>query len=134
MRIMVDTNTLLSSVLFPHGITAQAMEFILKYHTLILPTYVIQEAKVVMERKFPSFSFALQQFIDSLSFELAFSIEESRADVQVMPDPKDIPILLSALREDIDCFVTRDKDFLSLPISKPEFLSLGDFLRKYQRK
>ena len=48
-----------------------------------------------------------------------------------MRDIKDIPILLSALKENVDCFVTGDKDFLSLNMVRPEFLTSGEFLQKY---
>lgn len=51
MRILVDTNTLLSALLFPRGTTAEAFDLLLQRHRLVLCTYAINEAKTVVERK-----------------------------------------------------------------------------------
>lgn len=131
MRVMVDTNGLLSALIFPHGVTAQAFFLILKDHSLILPTYVIAEGERVILKKFPSFELSFRRFIRSLSFELATTPAVLKGDEGLMRDRKDIPILLSALKENVDCFVTGDKDFLSLKMVRPEFLTSGEFLQKY---
>ena len=43
-------------------------------------------------------------------------------------DQKDSPILATALIEDIDIFITGDKDFLVLEIDRPEIMTMKDFL------
>ena len=45
MRILVDTNTLLSALLFPRGTTAEAFDLLLQRHRLVLCTYVSTRRK-----------------------------------------------------------------------------------------
>ena len=40
MRIMLDTNTIVSAVLFPDSITAQSLVFAVKEHQLLICNYV----------------------------------------------------------------------------------------------
>jgi predicted nucleic acid-binding protein len=44
---------------------------------------------------------------------------------------KDLPILVSAMIEDVDILLTNDLDFAALEIEKPEILTPKDFLEKY---
>lgn len=46
-------------------------------------------------------------------------------------DTKDSPILATAILEDVDVFVTGDKDFLVLEIENPEILTMTEFSQKY---
>lgn len=46
-------------------------------------------------------------------------------------DEKDSPILATALLENVDVFITGDKDFLVLDIEIPDILSMAEFLEKY---
>ncbi len=48
-----------------------------------------------------------------------------------MRDTKDSPILATAIMEDIDVFLTGDKDFLVLDIEMPEIMTMSEFLQKY---
>jgi predicted nucleic acid-binding protein len=63
MRVMLDTNTIVSGVVFQgserhllHVIYAQG-------HTLVLSEYVFQETKQVLTRKFPGKEFALEAWL-----------------------------------------------------------------------
>ena len=48
-----------------------------------------------------------------------------------MRDTKDSPILATAIMEDIDVFVTGDKDFLVLDVDMPEIVTMAEFLERY---
>lgn len=96
---MLDTNILVSMIFFPSVITRKLAEQLSFYHRIILCDYVIEELRLVTERKFPA-------KIDS-------------------------PILATALMENIDVFITGDKDFHVLDIEEPEILTITDFLEKY---
>jgi predicted nucleic acid-binding protein len=48
-----------------------------------------------------------------------------------MRDAKDSPILATAILEEIDVFLTGDKDFLVLDVEIPEIMSMSEFLEKY---
>jgi predicted nucleic acid-binding protein len=46
-------------------------------------------------------------------------------------DKKDLPVLISAITEDVDILITGDKDFSEVEIEKPEILTPAQFLEKY---
>lgn len=48
-----------------------------------------------------------------------------------MRDTKDSPILVTAIMEGIDVFVTGDKDFLVLDVDIPEIITITEFLGRY---
>ena len=52
-------------------------------------------------------------------------------ELNIMRDIKDSPILATARMENIDVFITGDKDFHVLDIEEPEILTITDFLEKY---
>lgn len=53
MRIMLDTNVLISALLFPSQKFNSIMEYIFAEHELVLSSYVVEELKSVVRRKFP---------------------------------------------------------------------------------
>ena len=128
MRVLVDTNTLLSALLYPNSTTAKAFQLVLLNHQLILCDYVIEEAKTVVKRKFPNHLVDLNSFLRELNFETVFAPPLTPETMERMRDPKDVPILLTAEREKVDIILTGDKDFHALNIEKPRVLSAGQFL------
>ncbi len=54
MRIMIDTNILISIYLFPTPAMRKLVDALTGKHTIVLPSYVIDELKTVMKRKFPT--------------------------------------------------------------------------------
>lgn len=62
MRIMIDTNVLVSIYLFPTRSMQKLVEIITS-HTIVLPSYVINELKIVVKRKFPAKYQALDAFL-----------------------------------------------------------------------
>ena len=48
-----------------------------------------------------------------------------------MRDIKDLPILVTAINEDVDIFLTGDADFSSVEIDRPEIMTPSEFMRKY---
>ena len=53
MRIMLDTNVLISALLFPGAKMNAMMNCIFTQHELVLSSYVVNELKSVIKRKFP---------------------------------------------------------------------------------
>ena len=51
---MLDTNVLLSALLFPNTKMNSIMNYIFTHHQLVLSSYVVDELKQVIKRKFPS--------------------------------------------------------------------------------
>lgn len=132
MRVMLDTNILISMIFFPSLITRRLAQVLSTRHRIILCDYVIQELRLITERKFPQKMGALNQFFLELPFDLVYT--PGKIDPDSYPsirDSKDYPILATAILENIDVFLTGDKDFLVLDISSPEILNMNEFLEKY---
>lgn len=43
----------------------------------------------------------------------------------------DYPVLYAAINENIDIFITGDKDFLSVAVEMPEIMTPGEFLERH---
>ncbi len=57
-----------------------------------------------------------------------FPSARTRELAKRLTDAKDSPILATAILEDIDIFITGDKDFLVLEIETPKIVTMADFL------
>lgn len=132
MRVMIDTNILISAILFPNSLPAKALEKASLNHSVILSSYGIEEIHIVFERKFKDKCLFLEKFLSKFSFELVYtplSIEEEK--FPQIRDIKDLPILVTAILGDVDLIITGDKDFFALDIEKPEIVSAKDFIEKF---
>lgn len=69
MRVFVDTNIIISAILFPNGKVAQVFSHLLEKHTLIISSYTKEECEEVFEKKFPSKKEVLDIFFDDIGFE-----------------------------------------------------------------
>lgn len=54
MKIMLDTNVLISTIFFPTTQTHELIHTLADNHSIVLCDYVIEELRLVVERKFPS--------------------------------------------------------------------------------
>lgn len=132
MRIMLDTNILVSMIFFPSQATAAFRKVICKNHTIILCDYVLEELRLVTQRKFPSRIMKLNQFFHEFPFEFLYVPREWKdGNVPEIRDMKDSPILAAALMENVDVFVTGDKDFTTLVIDTPKIMTMTDFTNEY---
>lgn len=131
MRVMLDTNILVSMIFFPSIITRTFARSLSENHRIVLCDYVIEELRLVTERKFPNKMKDLNRFFVELPFDMVYTPRDRK--VQMIPeirDEKDSPILATALLEDVDVFVTGDKDFHVLDVKRPEILTMTEFLQK----
>lgn len=131
MRIMLDTNVLISMILFPGEKFYRLLEDIVLHHTLVLSSFVIEELFAVTERKFPAKRTAIDTFLENLSFELVYTPHHMRTGLFDIRDSKDYPVLYTAVMENVDILITGDKDFADIDIEKPEILTPGQYLEKY---
>lgn len=131
MRIMLDTNVLLSSILFPNKRFSQMLEYISQNHRLVLSSFVIEELSAVTKRKFPEKQKVIDRFLTDLSYEYVYTPHRMKGGLFEIRDPNDYPVLYTAIIENIDILITGDKDFISLIIKKPQILTPSDFISKY---
>ncbi len=50
---MLDTNVLISMIFFPGKRFERMLDYIVRNHTLVLSSFVVEELMAVTERKFP---------------------------------------------------------------------------------
>lgn len=130
MRVMLDTNVLISVLLFPGTRMDSMMECIFTKHQLVLSS-VVDELKSVVKRKFPKRELAINKLLMMMSFEYVYTPNEIERGLFAIRDIKDYPVLYTAMIEDIDILITGDKDFSDIDIEKPEILSPTEFMEKY---
>lgn len=111
MRIMLDTNVLISSIIFKSKIMNEMLAAILKDHRLVLSSFVIEELKTVVKRKFEGRSADLDHFLTVLPFEYVYTPDEMDEGLFEIRDEMDYPVLYSAIVEDVDIFITGDKEY-----------------------
>lgn len=131
MRVMLDTNVLISMCLFPGPKFSRMLQLITEQHTLILSSFVVNELLAVADRKFPDRKPALDSFLSKLSYELVYTPLHPAEGLFTIRDSKDYPVLYTAIVEDVDILITGDKDFQNLGLETPEILTPAEFLEKY---
>ena len=87
------------------------IDFIVLNYELVLSTYVIDELRDVVGRKFEKKALELDDFLTTLSFTPAYSPQYSQPGLFEIRDDCDYPVLYTAMIEAIDVFITGDKDF-----------------------
>ena len=120
MRVFVDTNIIISAILFPNAKVAKVFSHLIEKHTVIIASYIKEECKEVFEKKFPLKKEQLNIFFNGIRFE-EFKTPK-KIDEKKYPkirDIKDLPVLVSAILSDSDILITGDKDFEDVKIDKP---------------
>ena len=130
MRLFLDTNVVLSAILFPEGRTAAFFRRAITDHTILLSDYVVEELRTVFTRKFPAKADVLETFLAELSFEaIGAPIVRRNSGHPGLRDPKDTPIVEDAMRSGCDYLVTGDKDLHVLEREGlPKIVAPGAFL------
>lgn len=132
MRVMLDTNIFISMIFFPSAQTREVARRLTDSHQIVVCDYVIEELRLVTDRKFPEKRKFLDRFFLELPFELVYTPKAMDLDeFPAMRDTKDSPILATAIMEGIDVFVTGDKDFLVMDIDMPEIVTMAEFMARY---
>ncbi len=118
--------------MFPKSFAAQVFYSITENHILILSTYVVDEIRDVVRRKFPTKSKAVDDFLLRFPHEIVYcptEIPEPRLfDIR---DENDYMVLYGAILAEADVLVTGDKDFADVQVETPEICTPRDFVLKY---
>ena len=131
MRVMLDTNILISAFVFRSKVIYRMIDYIVTDHELIMPTYVLEELRDVVSRKFPSKIIELDEFLTALSFTLAYTPQLIPLGLCEMRDESDYPIIYTAVIENVDVLVTGDKDFDDVDVEKPAIMSIATFVKTF---
>ena len=134
MRVLVDTNILISAALFPDSVPAWAfMKAVTPPHDAVVCDYSLDEMRRVYNRKFPHKLQDFERFVSALTLSVELvstpTQKESVEEENVIRDVNDRPIFRAAVAAKVDVILTGDKDFLESGISKPKSLTASEFLR-----
>jgi predicted nucleic acid-binding protein len=128
---MLDTNVLISAIIFPNDRMDGLIYKASLDNQLVLSSFIIDELLEVTERKFPAKIKDVDLFLTRLPYELAYTPKELKLDLFAIRDINDYLVLYSAIIEDVDLFVTGDDDFKNVEIEKPEIVTPSEFLVRY---
>ena len=131
MRVMLDTNVLISALLFPSERMTKLFENIVINHTMVLSSYVIDELYMVVERKFPNKLFIVEKLLERMSYELVYTPKTLEKNLLNIRDIKDYPVIYTAIMENVDILITGDKDFEDLEIENPEIMTPAAFIERF---
>ena len=131
MRVLIDTNVLISAALSADGVPYQAYVKAASYpnHGLICEQNVA-EMKRIFNKKFPKRLAALDKFLSIalLTLELVpIPTDENISESQIR-DADDRPILRAAIEAKADILLTGDKDFLESGLKNPIVITPAEFL------
>ena len=132
MRIMLDTNILISTGIFSVNKSTLHVFSIAELYDIILSSQIIEELYTVIDRKFPNKALNLENFLNRLNYEVAETPKSIDDDIYPkVRDKKDYPILASAIIADVDVFITDDKDFSDIDLERPKIMSLFEYATQH---
>lgn len=131
MKVLIDTNILISAALSNKGTPYQAFVKAVSYpnHGLVCEQN-IDEMRRIFNRKFPKKIQAFEAFLSLalLTLEVVpIPIEEHSFEEKIR-DVKDRPILRAAIHAKADILLTGDKDFLESGLHNPKIMTAADFI------
>lgn len=130
MKILVDTNVIISAIAFSGRPRRLLLDLIDKGHSLIVTDYIVDEFREIVEKKWPDKASTLIKLFMKMEFVFLESAN-IRAQLSIRDD-KDIQVLSDAVFYDVDIILTGDKDFLESDIKTPMIFSvnmLDEFLK-----
>ena len=131
MKVMLDTNILISAFVFKSKKMNELIYKLSKEHEIIICSYTVQELKELIDTKFKVNQKDLDEFLKIFPFNLVYSPTSVDNKLFNIRDKDDYIILHTAIIEDVDIFITGDKDFDDIDIDKPEITNATEFLEKY---
>lgn len=116
MKIMLDTNVLISAFVFG-GQAGRLLGLLFESeHKLYVSDYVDREFKAKLDMKWPAKSEKVYDLYHRLNINFCESTQEVLGDLR---DVKDVPVLSDARYHDVDLILTGDKDFLEAGLENP---------------
>ena len=122
MKILIDTNVLISALIFHGKPLALLNKLILKGHTIYVTSYIEQEFKEKLMQKWPYKADNIYKIYKNIGFSFLRSSEEKFGTLR---DEKDIQILSDAIFYGINVILSGDKDFLESDLEYPMVMSVS---------
>jgi len=132
-RFVVDNNILVSRLLAPNSIPAQALRVVVEKGKLLISADTLRELSVVLSRKKFDKYVSLenrQEFIQRLGVISELILIQTR--IIICRDPRDNKFLELAVDGKAQIIITGDQDLLILnPFENIDVLTPRDFLLRY---
>lgn len=116
MKILLDTNVLISAFVFGGKTGELLSELFDSEHELYISEYVDCEFKEKLNMKWPDKAEKAYSLLHKMAFYFCDSTDQSLGQLR---DSKDIPVLSDALYHNMDLILTGDKDFLEADLQHP---------------
>ena len=131
-RFVVDTNVIVSALMFPKSIPRQAFDRAKSQGILLTSAAIILELNEVLSRKRFERYFSTEERVQFLSKFLADAeIVEITETIQFCRDRKDDKFLELAVNGNADCIITGDQDLLVLhPFRNINIISPNELLQR----
>lgn len=131
MRVMIDTNVFVSSMLNPFGLNALAFKKAIEPpFTPLTCVRVISETHKVIQKWFPKKAYSLEIWLDLVfpAFECVHPPINREYELELkIRDPMDRPILRAVIYGNADIILTNDNDFLDSGITDFLIMSPEEF-------
>lgn len=131
MRIMLDTNVLISAFVFGGKVRETLIKLFETNCEIYVSEYVDDEFKRILYEKWTARAEKIYALYRSMDFVFCSSTSEILGHLR---DEKDIPVLSDAIYHGADILLTGDKDFLDSGIKMPQIVSPSELFEKFLRK
>lgn len=131
MKVKLDTNILVSAFVFKSKKMNELIYKLSVEHEIVICSYTIEELKELVDTKFKVTQKDLDEFLKDFPFILVYSPTTVENKLFEIRDKNDYIILHTAIIENVDVFITGDKDFNDVDIDKPEIMNVTEFLERY---
>ena len=130
MRVLIDTNILISAILgngTPFRAYTKAVSF---PHSGVVCTQNIDELRRIFNRKFSHKIIAMERFLAMAlpALEIIQIPIEPVKEEEFIRDAYDRAIMRAAIASNVDAVLTGDKDFLESGIHHPRIMTAAEFL------
>lgn len=129
MKVMLDTNVLISALKSDTGTCAEVLLAVLATHRLVLGDTVLDECERVLVEKMKAPAPRARDAVAFLARQ-AELIQPTNAATWPLRDPDDRWVVAAALEGNVDVLVTGDSDILDEPQTELRTLSPKQFLEQ----
>ena len=129
MRVLIDTNILISSVLGQGNPFRAYVKAVSYPNQGVICDQNVDEMRRIFNRKFPKRVDDMEKFLSLAlpTLELVRVPEEPVPQETAIRDENDRPILRAAINAKVDLILTGDKDFWESGITNPRIVTAAEF-------
>jgi putative PIN family toxin of toxin-antitoxin system len=133
VRILIDTNILISAAYREKGLPRQAFDKAVysPFYRCLICEQTLKEFWRIANRKFPERINDFESFLAQalLMIEVVPVPTDPHVDEKEIRDVKDRPILRAAINAGADILLTGDKDFTESAVTQPRIMTAAQFVQ-----